>query len=111
MLSVGEAQRGKMREHIVANRVAAVAAAFALSTGLVLSAVSPATAAPSMQTDVGVLSVWQYNYYHNYFTSKPACDARGYAMIHYQQVPGMINWACHLNPGESQWSMDVLWTT
>lgn len=53
---------------------------------------------------------WQYNYHENYFYDQVRCDKRGYAMKYYEQVPGMVNWHCHKNPGQAKWSMDVLWT-
>jgi predicted glycosyl hydrolase (DUF1957 family) len=65
----------------------------------------------SSDAENGVLSVWQYNYYQNYFNYFSTCEARGNAMLHKEHVAGMINFACDRNPGEAKWSMDVLWST
>ncbi len=70
----------------------------------------PAATAGHLDNQVSQrISYWQYNYYHNYFTSSTTCNNRGYAMLNYDQIYGMIDYRCHKNAGESKWSMDVLW--
>lgn len=90
-----------------------IRAALALSIALfgAVSATPSANAAvdSSVQQVSQRISYWQYNYYHNYFTSSTTCNNRGYAMLNYDQIYGMIDYRCHKNAGESKWSMDVLW--
>ena len=82
--------------------------------GLTISA--PAAAAPVAVSvrpagEVGVLSAWQYDYYHDSFYSSATCESRGYKMKYVEHVTGVLNWHCHQNSGTSKWSMDVLWST
>jgi len=97
-------------------RFVAGISALAMSVGLAVAGTLPATAATlspevGKQGAVGILSVWQEDYYHNYFNSISSCQNRGYAMINYEHIAGMLAYYCHLHPSESKWSMDIQWAT
>lgn len=98
----------------IRSRFTAGVSALALAAGLAVASAVPATAAPlsaEAQGAVALMSAWQEDYRHNYFYSEESCNKRGYAMKYYEHVPGFLNWSCHLHPGETKWSMDVLWST
>ncbi|KRC59358.1 hypothetical protein ASE14_16615 [Agromyces sp. Root81] len=81
-----------------------------LSAGVAIAETTPAVAAPAERAaNVGILNVWQYNYYQNHFSNEFTCKSRGETML--DTVQGMLNYACHKNSGEPKWSMDVLWST
>lgn len=85
----------------IRDRVVVAAVALASVAGLTLGVAAPASAR----------SVWQHNYYDDYFYSLTSCDNRGYAMKYYEQITGMLNWDCRLDAGDTKWSMDILWET
>lgn len=104
-----------LRHRTVALSIAAVLGVFgpAMSaTAAETSHASPTSTAPG-SAEVGVLSAWQYNFYVDHFYSWETCDKRGYAMVNYDPdfVGKVMNYYCHKRPGDSRWSMDVLWIT
>ena len=102
---------------------AAVAAA-ALAVAACLTTATPAIAAPADVTGVPhkpaesdstiEAGYWALNYYRNYFESLYLCNYRGNQILDegglWDTTPtwrDVYNYSCHLNPGESKYSMDL----
>ncbi|MFC4138492.1 MULTISPECIES: hypothetical protein [unclassified Microbacterium] len=83
-----------------------------IAAGLFLGPSAHAETGPDAgpTSEVGVLSVWHYNYYEDYFYEFETCEARGWQMKYVDHVYGMVNWNCHRKPGWPKWSMDVLFS-
>lgn len=96
---------GRIQRSVIATLLGA--AALALSAGMPASAY----AGTSASVEGGV---WQYNYKDDYFTSSTTCNNWGYGAVtpgYSWYIPGVVNYQCHLDPGESRWSIDLYWLT
>lgn len=95
-------------------RIVTVALALLISFG-VFGSSGPANTAPPTSIQISASETGTstasgatvYNFYYDYFASKSTCDARGYALLHYEELPNMSGWTCVRHSGNTKWSMHV----